>query len=127
MSDGINVNVIFGDGSSRNATISPAAVNLAKRFARTMPSLFEGTGFNPMNADCDRIVAVTRADHDLIHQIPRAEKEAIFRLGQMDMQQHIRQMLLDAADGLDSGVVRGVLLTAADMVEDMTIPDGGSI
>lgn len=57
----------------------------------------------------------------------RSDRQAVFRLGQMDMQQHIRQMLLDAADALEGGVVRGTLLYAADMVETMTIDDGGSI
>lgn len=122
----IAIKLHFEDGSSRDAVIPSGAVGVVQRYARMMPFLFEGTGFNPLNADCDRIVAVTRADHDLIHQIPGAEKKAIFRLGQMDMQQSVRQMLLDAAAQHPPTVVRAALLSAASMVEAMTVDDGGS-
>ena len=49
-----------------------------------------------------------------------AEQQAIFRLGQMDMQQSAVQMLRNLADGLlDSG--RAMMLVAADCVESMDV------
>lgn len=49
-----------------------------------------------------------------------AEQQAIFRLGQMDMQQSAVLMLRDLAEGLlDSG--RAMMLVAADCVESMDV------
>lgn len=176
MNKGIEINILFGDGSERKAIITPGAVNIARRFAGMMPSLFEGTGFNPLNADVSNIVAVTRTDHDVFHQISHAqwereatkrrlielfdrflfpdygndlladdfiasgvtfsdftqiqydsgriigEKQAIFRLGQMDMKESICDMLRDAADNAVDESRTG-LIVAANMVETMEVPN----
>lgn len=50
-----------------------------------------------------------------------AEKQAIFRLGQMDMQQSIADMLTAGVDGV-SGLIRSTLLDAADRVRQMEVP-----
>lgn len=118
----IEINVIFADGSQRSAVISQSAVSLVKCYARLMPSLFEGTGFNPLNADASNIVAITRADNDTLHQIPHARQKAIFHLGQMDMQASVCDMLRTMANGAADGIRPGLAL-AADLVESMEVPN----
>ena len=120
MNKGIEVNVLFDDGSKRQATITPGAMNLVKRFAGAMPSLFEGTGMNPLDADFSSIIAVTRADHDKIHQIPTAFRKADFRLGQMDMKESIIDMLQKNAE-TTSGLNRAVLQAAIDEIRKMEV------
>lgn len=122
MNKGLEINVLFGDGSKRKATITPSAMSFVKRFAGAMPSLFEGTGMNPLNAEFSNIIAVTRADHDEIHQLPTAYRKAGFRLGQMDMKISIRDMLLDAANNAVDESRTG-LIVAADLVETMEVPN----
>lgn len=121
----IKINVVFADGSRRSAVISQGTVNLVKRYARLMPSLFEGTGFNPLNADVSNIVAVTRVDHDIMHQTCSSQRKADFRLGQMDMQASVCDMLRAMANGAAECVRPGLIL-AADLVESMEVGHGGS-
>lgn len=116
----IRINAVFADGSRRSAVISQSAVSLVKRYARLMPSLFEGTGFNPLNAEVSNIVAVVRADHDIMHQDCSSQREADFRLGQMDMQASVCDMLRAMANGAAEGIRPGLIL-AADLVESMEV------
>lgn len=54
---------------------------------------------------------------------PRAEQQAIFRLGQKDMQASVVDMLLKAAEPLPpNGMVGPTLRIAADMVKNMEVP-----
>lgn len=116
----IKVNVIFDDGASRGATITGRAIDTARFAAARMPYLFEGTGFNPLNADAPRIVAVTRADHDFLHGCNRERQQAAFRLGQMDMREAAEQILLDLADGTQ-GLVCATLIDAAERVRNLQL------
>lgn len=61
--------------------------------------------------------------HDMAEtpQLTSAEKQAIFRLGQMDMRDSMAEMLRDLADGT-YGVVCATLLDAAERVRKMEIP-----
>lgn len=119
---GIDVDVLFRDGTRRRVLITSQSLELAKRAAMVMPHLFEGTGFNPLNADASNIVAVTRADHDLLHGCGRERRQAIYRLGQMDMREAAAQMLLDLSDGTQ-GVVCATLIDAAQRVRDLKLCD----
>ena len=121
MNKGIEINVIFRDGTQRKATITPGALSLVRRFAGAMPSLLEGTGMNPLNADCSNIVAITRAEHDDIHQIPSVYRRADFRLGQMDMKESIIDMLQHHVDTLDNCVPRATLQAAIDEIRKMEV------
>lgn len=87
-----------------------------------LPFLFEGTGFNPLDADASNIVAVTRADHDVLHWCGRERHEAAFRLGQMDMRASIADMLEDLADGTQ-GEVCTTLIDAAQRVRNLQLCD----
>ena len=119
-SSNMEVDVIYADGTRRRVLITSGSIDLVKRAAMVMPHLFEGTGFNPLNADVSNIVAITRTDHDILHQADSARQQAIFRLGQMDMQQSIADMLTAKADSI-FGVVRATLLDAAEQVRRMEV------
>lgn len=120
MNDILKLNVIFADGTSCEACVSSGAVAIANRFIRTMPSMFDGTGFDPLDADLGNIVAITRADHDALHQASSVRK-ADFRLGQLDMKESIVNMLRDAGD-VRSLELRAGLTMAAALVESMEVP-----
>lgn len=115
----VEADVIFRNGAHRRVLITSQSIELAKRAAMVMPHLFEGTGFNPLNAEVSSIVAVTRADHDILHQGCR-EQQAVFRLGQMDMREAAAQMLLDLADGTQ-GLVCATLVDAAERVRNLQL------
>lgn len=121
MNDGLDINVLFGDGTERKATITPAALRLVRRFAGSMPSLFDGTGFNPLNADVSNIIAISRADYEILHQSSGGQRRADFRLGQMDMKASVCDMLRDAANNAVDESRTG-LIVAANLVETMEVP-----
>lgn len=125
MADNMKVNVIFKDGSSREVIISTSALALVKRLPGPMPSLFEGTGFSLFGAEVANIVAITRSDHDFIRDDPVPRRKAAFRLGQLDMQASVCDMLRQLADGAADPVSAGLIL-AADLVESMEVPDANS-
>ena len=118
-------NIVFANGSRRSVVIPPGVLTIARRFAGEMSSLFEGTGFNPLNADVSNIVAVTRADHDIMHQACSGQRKADFRLGQMDMQVSVCDMLRAMANGAAEGIRPGLTL-AADLVESMEVDHADS-
>ena len=122
MEKNMKIKIYFGDGTKRDAVVTPAAVALVKRFATFTPSLFEGTGFNPLDASSENIVAVARADHDLIHQVHSSERKTAFRLGQMDMKESIIDMLRDEALNASEENWFG-LHEAVKLVESMEVPD----
>lgn len=115
------VDVVFENGKRRRVVITSSVMALVKRAAMVMPHLFEGTGFNPLNADVSDIVAITRADHDILRQVGRPERQACFRLGQMDMQASVCDMLRAMAKKTD-GKTCCMMRFAADLVESMEVP-----
>ena len=60
---------------------------------------------------------------DLQEQVAlaHAEKRAVFRLGQMDMQTSVVAALLAVAD-VTRGVIRSTLIEAAELVRKMEVP-----
>lgn len=117
-SPNVEFDVIYADGTRRRALITSGTIDLVKRAAMVMPHLFEGTGFNPLNADVPNIVAIARPDHDVLHQTDDARRQAIFRLGQMDMRESAAAKLRDAAANV-YGIARATLESAADLIDDM--------
>lgn len=120
--DNLRVDVLYANGSRRRVVIPSSAITLVKQTAIFRPDLFQGTGFNPLDADVANIVAVTKADHDILHQHDRARDQATYRLGQMDMQASIADMLEDLADGTQ-GEVCTTLIDAAERVRDLKLFD----
>lgn len=62
------------------------------------------------------VTAVEKFRKDL----DRADRQACFRLGQLDMRESAVAMLRQAADQLE-GLSRAMLIAAADMVEKMQV------
>lgn len=56
-----------------------------------------------------------------VSKLTSAERQAIFRLGQMDMRESIVAMLTDLADGTH-GAICSTLVDAAERVRQMEIP-----
>ena len=117
----IRVNLVYADGSARPATISASAIDFVTRTARMLPYLFEGTGFNPLNTDVSNIVAITREDHEILHQSYGGQRKADFRLGQMDMKESIIDMLQHHVDQLDNCLPRATLQAAIDEIRKMEV------
>lgn len=117
-SPNVELDVIYADGTRRRVLITSGTIDLMKRAAMVMPHLFEGTGFNPLDADVPNIVAIARPDHDVLHQTDDAGRQAIFRLGQMDMRESAAAKLRDAAANV-YGIARATLESAADLIDDM--------
>ena len=118
--DNLRVDVLYKNGSRRRVVIPASAITLVKQAAIFRPHVFEGTGFNPMDADACNIVAVTRADHDILHQMEIPKQQAAFRLGQMDMREAAAQMIEDLADGTQ-GIVCSTLIDAAQRVRKLEV------
>lgn len=118
----LEFDVIYADGMRRRVLITSGTINLLRRAAVTMPWLFEGTGFNPLNADVPNIVAITRPDHDILHQSDSSRHQAIFRLGQMDMRESAAAKLRSSAANV-RGLVRATLESAADLIDEMETLD----
>lgn len=117
-SPNVELDVIYADGTRRRVLTTSGTIDLMKRAAMVMPHLFEDTGFNPLNADVPNIVAIARPDHDVLHQTDDARRQAIFRLGQMDMRESAAAKLRDAAANV-CGIARATLESAADLIDDM--------
>ena len=94
----LSVDVIYTDGAKKNVTFKPAALEFARQFfAPTLAALAGGSGIRHMVQDIPNIVAVTRSDHDVIHQLGMPRNQATFRLGQMDMREAVCDLLRDEA------------------------------
>lgn len=117
-SPNVEFDVIYADGTRRRVLITSGTIDLMKGAAVVMPHLFKGTGFNPLDADVPNIVAIARPDHDVLHQTDDARRQAIFRLGQMDMRESAAAKLRDAAANV-YGIARATLESAADLIDDM--------
>lgn len=118
--DNLRVDVLYANGSRRRVVIPSSAITLVKQAAIFRPYLFQGTGFNPLDADAANIVAVAKADHDILHGCGPERQQAAFRLWQMDMQASIADMLEDLADGTQ-GEVCATLIDAAQRVRDLQL------
>ena len=122
--ESLRVDVLYANGSKRRVVIPASMIIAAKSLAVFRPDMFQGTGFNPLDKDISNIVAVTRAEHDLLHR-PDRRDQASFRLGQMDMQASIADMLEDLADGTQ-GEVCATLIDAAQRVRNLEVTHGDS-
>lgn len=121
-SPNVEMDVIYADGTRRRVLITSGTIDLVKRAAMVMPHMFEGTGFNPLNADVSNIVAITRPDHNILHQTNGTRQQAIFQLGQMDMRASAVAKLRSAAANV-RGLARATLESAADLIEEMETLD----
>ena len=98
-------NVVTGDGQELHVAAKPSTLNLLSALAKKVPI----ETFFDTHVETDKVSTASR------------EKEAIFRLGQLDMQASICDMLRELANGAADPVSAGMLL-AADLVETMEVP-----
>lgn len=120
-SSNVEFDVIYADGTQKQIALRPEAFECVKQFFLPMLSAFTlRYGTRSLIEDIPNIVAISRSDHDILHQADSARQQAIFRLGQMDMQQSIADMLTAKADSI-FGAVRATLLDAAEHVRQMEV------
>ena len=74
---------------------------------------------------CQLMKLAATAIEDLNRQVvtggTTAQNQAIFRFGQMDMKESIVAMLQEPAE-FTSGITRGTLLAAVDLIKDLEVP-----
>ena len=116
----LRVDILYESGCKRRVVIPRSAIAFVKNLAVFRSDLFQGTGFNPLDADICKIVAVTRADHDILHRPDSRRDRATYRLGQMDMREAAAQMLEDLADGTQ-GTICSTLIDAAQRVRQLNL------
>lgn len=112
--------VIYSDGERKRVNLRPEALDFMKQLAApVLCSLTGGAGIRSLIESVPNVVAISRADHDILHQGYR-EQQAAFRLGQMDMRESIADMLTDLADGTQ-GLVCATLIDAAERVRNLQL------
>ena len=115
--------VIYSDGTRKQVNLRPEALDFLKQLAApVLCSLAGGAGIRSLIESVPNVVAITRADHDFLHGCGRERQQAAFRLGQMDMQASIADMLEDLADGTQ-GDVCTTLTDAVQRVRDLKVCD----
>lgn len=83
----LRVNIVLNDNTVKQINVSPGAWELINRFASPV-------GFGFFSND---VKAITRSDCEDFHQLSSPERQAIFRLGQMDMREAVCDLLRDEA------------------------------
>ena len=101
--------VVLMDGRELHVVAKPSTLGLLSVLAKKTPveTLFD------VHAGASKVAFDSR------------EKEAIFRLGQKDMQASICDMLRSMANGAAEGICPGLTL-AADLVESMEVANADS-
>ena len=113
--------VIYSDGTRKRVNLRPEALDFMKQLAApVLCSLAGGAGIRSLIESVPNVVAISRADHNILHQYDRARDQATYRLGQLDMRESIADMLTDLADGTQ-GVVCSTLIDAAQRVRGLCL------
>ena len=112
--------IIFHNGTNRPEVLIAAAETVLLSLAAIGPGL-EALALGMALRDESRaaLLILTKFASNLLN-LDSAEKQAIFRLGQMDMQQSVAAMLLDAANEVN-GLIRSTLLGASDAVKALEV------
>lgn len=107
--------VIGADGTKIHVPVPPTVFALLRTMGAglVLDLILE----NKVNAI---IPVCTQRQNPDLHLVARAEEQAIFRLGQMDMQASVCDMLRAMANGAAEGIRPGLTL-AADLVESMEV------
>lgn len=117
--------VICSDLAHKMLDLLPETLDFMKHLAMSvLCSLTGGAGIRSLVESDPNVVAISRADHAILHRgesvLSSENTQAAFRLGQMDMQQSIADMLTDLADGTQ-GVVCSTLIDAAQRVRELEV------
>lgn len=112
-SGGVEMKVLFSDGTKKTVFVQPSALALLKAFGG------EDAVDLLMSGKIDAIIPTySNIEHNLIHGIIRHDKQAIFRLGQMYMRESAAAKLRSAAANV-YGIARATLEGAADLIDEM--------
>lgn len=113
-------NLIFHLGTSRLSVITAAAEDVLKFLKLIGPGL-KVLAVGMCWTDDSRAALQELVVHALKLMDPeRSVKQAIFRLGQMDMRESIADMLVDLADGTQ-GTICATLLDASRRVRELEV------
>lgn len=114
--------IIFHNGTSKPAVLKAAAETILMSLFAIGPGL-EGLVMGMALQPETRVVLRILAEFaDKLLKLSDKEKQAIFRLGQMDMRQAAVDALLAAADGTH-GVVCSTLIDAAERVRKLEVTE----
>ena len=72
-----------------------------------------------------RAIGCVEEQETIVPELSSAERQAIFRLGQMDMRESVAAMIRDMAQGT-RGIVKSTLLTTADVTAEMEVTHDGA-
>jgi hypothetical protein len=122
-SENLELDIHFGDGTSRRVLTTSGTIDFLKRVAMDPPFLFFEPDIKPLPAGSFTTRCIANEDDDVL-QMPNLYEvqRAIYRLGQMDMRQAAADLLLDLADGTQ-GDVCTTLIDAAQRVRDLKVCD----
>lgn len=117
--------IIFHNGTDNPAVLLAAAETMLLSLLAAGDGLKAlAIGMALTEESCAALSVLAKFAYDLL-EIGRAEKQAVFRLGQMDMQQSVIAMLEDAAND-EKGLIRAVLLGASDAVKALEVTHADS-
>ena len=117
--------VIYADGTRKRVSFRPGAFDFMSQLAApVLRSLAVGTATRTMVESIPNVVAISRADHDILHWCNQGRHQAASRLGQMDMQQAAADLLVDLAEST-KGIIRSTLLDAAQMIRNLSVCEAG--
>lgn len=119
----LSIDVIYADGTTKSLTLRPAVVEFCRQFfAPTLVALAGGGGIRSLIQDIPNVVAVTRSDHDVIHQLSSPRNQATFRLGQMYVRTAVCDLLRDEAKKI-SGSGSFLIHELIDKIEWLEVLD----
>ena len=112
--------IIFHSGTNRPEVLLAAAETVLLSLADMGPGLEAlALGMTLCEESREALMILTKFASNLL-KLESKEKQAVFRLGQMDMQQSVAAMLLDAANEAN-GLIRSTLLGASDAVKALEV------
>lgn len=122
-SSNVEFDVTYADGTRERVALRPEACALfAEFFAPMFSALTSGHDVRHLLAKTPNIVVIARPDINILHPSDKAGRQAIFRLGQMDMRESAAAKLRSAAVNV-YGIARATLESAADLIDEMKTLD----
>lgn len=119
--EAIGDEIIFHKGTSRPGVLVASAEDILKYLKLIGPGLKALAVGMCLSPEAEAALRELTDCYIQLMDPERPVKQAVFRLGQMDMQASVCDMLRDLAQGAADPVSAGLIL-AADLVESMEVP-----
>lgn len=116
--------IIFHNGTADPAVIIASAEDILKTLKRMGGGLALLSIKMHLTSESREVLRELAWFADDLLNNSSADKQGIFRLGQMDMRESIADMLRDFALQRSSTVIRATLLEASRMAREMEVPSG---